>query len=66
MTDSEIIEMLGGTVAVAKACDVHHTAVTNWKNRGISRAGRYQIKDLAKRRRLALPEDFMGRNQKRK
>lgn len=61
MTDLEIIEKLGGAVAIAAELGIERTAVTNWKRRGISAAGRYQIRDLAKRKRVALPKDFMNR-----
>ena len=61
MTDAEVIDKLGGTMAVAKALEIDPRVVSNWKNRqtGISAAGRYKIRDLARRRRVALPDDFM-------
>lgn len=63
MNDSAIIDALGGTGAVAAAIGVVHNTVANWRKRGISHAGRYQIRDLAKRKHVALPEDFLTRTQ---
>lgn len=61
MTDLEIIKKFGGTVSLAHALDLDPRRVSDWKKRGISAAGRYQIRDLAKRRRVALPADFLTR-----
>jgi hypothetical protein len=63
MTDSEILDKLGGTTKVAQALGCSLRVVSNWRRpeRGISRAGRYQIRDLAKQKRIALPPDFMER-----
>ena len=35
LTDSAIIDLLGGTSKVAKMCDVNPAAVSQWKVRGI-------------------------------
>jgi len=35
LTDSAIIDLLGGTNAVAKMCKVASTAVTQWRKNGI-------------------------------
>ena len=35
LTDSAIIDLLGGTGKVAKMCDVEPAAVSQWKIRGI-------------------------------
>lgn len=35
LTDSQIIDLLGGTTAVAKMCKVSPPAVAQWKNKGI-------------------------------
>lgn len=66
MTDRKVIDRLGGTKAVAEALDIFPSAVTNWRKRGISEAGRYQIRDLAKRKRVTLPADFMTRKPKKR
>lgn len=59
MTDSEIIDKLGGTTKVADALGVDPRVVSNWRIRNISGVGRYKISELAKKRRVALPTDFM-------
>ena len=63
MTDAEIIDALGGTMEVAKALKIDPRVVSNWKNRptGISAAGRYQVREFARRKRVMLPIDFMER-----
>lgn len=58
MTDEQIIDRLGGTVAVAKRLGLERGAVSNWKKRGISAAGRYQIAALAIEDGLELPKRF--------
>jgi DNA-binding transcriptional regulator YdaS (Cro superfamily) len=35
LSDSAIIDLLGGTTKVAKMCDVHPAAVSAWRIRGI-------------------------------
>lgn len=59
MTDSEIIDRLGGTTEVAAALGMDPRVVSNWRTRGISAAGRYQVQALAMRRRFRLPHDFL-------
>lgn len=59
MTDSEIIDRLGGTTKVAAALNVDPRVVSNWRTRNISGVGRYKISELAKRQRIVLPKDFM-------
>lgn len=63
MTDSEIITCLGGPCAVARSLEVTQQVVSAWKKRGISAAGRYMIKDLARSKRFKLPKDFMTRGK---
>ena len=36
-TDSQLIDILGGTIKVSKMCDVAQSAVTHWRTRGIPR-----------------------------
>lgn len=38
MTDSEIIDLLGGTGAVAELCEVRPPSVSEWRHKGIPRA----------------------------
>ena len=61
MTDAEIIDALGGTMAVAEGLKIDPRVVSNWKTRisGISAAGRYKIRDFARRKRFKLPDGFM-------
>lgn len=61
MSDTQIIEALGGTTKVARALGCDWRVITAWKKRGISAAGKYRIRDLARRRRFSLPGDFMDR-----
>jgi hypothetical protein len=49
--DSEIIERLGGTAAVARLCQVAQPSVSDWKKTGIPRARLMFLK-------LAKPEAF--------
>ena len=35
LTDSAIIDLLGGTAKVAKMCKIDNAAVSNWRVRGI-------------------------------
>jgi DNA-binding transcriptional regulator YdaS (Cro superfamily) len=42
LTDSAIIDLLGGTNAVARMCKVASTAVTQWRKNGIP-ADRYMF-----------------------
>lgn len=48
---SEIIDRLGGTVAVARLCEVEPPSVSEWRHRGIPRARLMYLK-------LAKPEVF--------
>jgi len=58
MADSEIIEALGGTRAVAKALRMKQARVSNWKKRGIAVEHRAAVIRLARRKKLTLPEAF--------
>lgn len=53
---SEIIDRLGGTVAVAKLCEVEPPSVSEWRHRGIPRARLMYLK-------LARPDVFKQREQ---
>lgn len=43
MTDSEIIDALGGSVAVAMVCDTQPQAVSQWRRKGIPDARRQYL-----------------------
>lgn len=59
MTDSDIIDKLGGTAHVAKMLNVDMRVVSNWRTRNISGVGRYKITELAKAKGFKLPKNFM-------
>lgn len=59
MKDAEIITALGGTAKVAEALGVALNTTSNWKGRGIPWQMRPKVKALARRKRLALPADFL-------
>lgn len=52
MTDSEIIDALGGTTAVAKLCEVAAPSVSEWRKTGIPKARLMFL-------RIARPEVFV-------
>lgn len=60
MTDAEIIVALGDTGAVAKELGLSDSRVSNWKTRGIPWRYRGTVSALAKRRRIAIPDNFMA------
>jgi hypothetical protein len=60
MSDAKIIEALGDTGVVAKALQLSDSRVSNWKSRGIAWRYRPAIAALAKRKRVALPDGFLG------
>ena len=41
--DSEIIDALGGTAAVARLCDVQPPSVSDWRKTGIPKARRMYL-----------------------
>lgn len=43
MTDSEIIDKLGGTAEVARLCQVRPPSVSEWRVRGIPQARRLYL-----------------------
>lgn len=46
MDDSEIIDRLGGTAAVAALCEVKPPSVSEWRKEGIPRARRMFLKAI--------------------
>jgi hypothetical protein len=59
MTQSEIIDALGGTGAVADATGCKQSAVSMWRHNGIPWKRRPTLARLAKEKRVALPADFL-------
>jgi hypothetical protein len=53
LTDSQIIDRLGGTAAVARMCNVKQPSVSEWRARGIPQARRQYLE-------LLHPEAFLG------
>jgi hypothetical protein len=53
MTASEIIDALGGTLEVARMCEVRPPSVSEWRKTGIPKARLMFL-------RLARPELFVG------
>jgi len=60
MTDAEIIVALGDSAEVATQLRVSQTAVSNWKLRGIAWPKRIAVRELARKRRVKLPDDFLS------
>lgn len=62
LSDKKVITALGGPSALtADLTDYSTHAITKWLNskRGIPWKARVQIHDLAKKRRVPLPPDFL-------
>lgn len=59
MTDEEVIVALGDSPKLAQLLGKPVSTVSNWKLRGISWPMRPHVRELARRRRLKLPEDFL-------
>jgi len=55
INDSDLIDLLGGTGAVAELCDVSSQAVSKWRRQGIPKAQRKFL-------RLARPDVFAPLN----
>ena len=64
MKDHEVVEALGGYRAVACALDLKPEIVLHFTKRAIPWRYRHRVKALAKRKRVALPADFLE-NQRR-
>jgi hypothetical protein len=59
MTDSEIIDRLGGTAAVARYFKKSYPAISIWRQRGITWQFRPRVAELARDRGINLPADFL-------
>jgi len=46
MNDSDIIDALGGTLAVARMCDIKGPSVSEWKRNGIPKPWRRYFEQL--------------------
>lgn len=56
---SALIDNLGGTSAVARALGVADQTVSSWRERGVSWRYRPTLATMARRRKIALPADFL-------
>ena len=59
MTHTELIVALGDTSQLASALGLKDNQVSNWKQRGIAWPYRAVIADMAKRKKVALPDGFL-------
>lgn len=59
MNDADIIVALGDTAGLAEALGVRTNSISNWKTRGIPWPVRAVVRDLARRKRVKLPDDFL-------
>ncbi len=59
MYDADIIVALGDNAAVADALGLSRSTTANWKERGIPWKMRAKVKELARRKRVSLPADFL-------
>lgn len=57
---AELIRRLGGTAVVAQELRLEQNTVSNWLRRGVPWKHRYAVYQLARRRRIALPDGFMA------
>lgn len=61
MTDSEAIDALGGTGAVAEMFDINDGAVSMWRTNGIPLARRFKIARALERKGIDVPANFIER-----
>lgn len=64
--DSELIEKLGNTSAVARDLALDRRVVSNWKQRGISADYRPMVQDLAKKKNIPVGKDFLAPEERQK
>jgi hypothetical protein len=58
---AELIDALGGIAIVAEHCGVRNlSTVGNWRVRGVSWPYRRAVAALAKKKRVTLPDGFLG------
>jgi hypothetical protein len=58
MTDSDIIDALGGTKVVAGMFGIYASAVSQWRAEGIPLKRRFRIARELQARGVAVPPDF--------
>ena len=54
-----VIKEFGGSVKLAADLGIKSNVVSNWKTRGVARHWRPFIADLANKRGIKLPDDFL-------
>lgn len=59
MTDEQVIIAVGDNAAVAHGLGIPKSTVANWKARGIPWKWRHHIRDMAKKKRVNLPDNFL-------
>lgn len=60
MDSKQIIARLGGRTAVAAMCGVNVEAVRKWELRGVPWRYRATVAAICRRRRIALPAQFLS------
>ena len=58
--EKELIEQIGGIALVADKLGQSRQAVHNWCRRGIPWRWRYTIAQMAKAKKVALPDGFLN------
>jgi hypothetical protein len=61
LTDSEAIDELGGTGAVAAIFGIRDSAVSMWRTEGIPLARRFKVVKLLREKGVHVPADFIER-----
>ena len=59
MTDSEVIDVLGGTLKVARDCGASKSMVSNWRKRGVAWRYRGRLAENAAYLKIAIPSSFV-------
>lgn len=59
MTHADLVDQLGGSASLADHFTLDQSTVSCWRTRGVSRAYRPAVADLARKRKVALPEGFL-------
>ena len=54
-----LIEKLGGSRAIADTLGLKINRVSNWSSRGIPWPYRWKIAEMAKKKRIAVPDNFL-------
>lgn len=62
LSDSQVIDLLGGTGTVAALCGVGASAVSMWRHDGIPAARRWQIAEALKAAGKSVPRGFFERS----